>query len=507
MKPSDSLFSLIKSLTKSEKRYFKIVAAKRSNSEKSNYLQLFDAIDKQEEYDEDKIIQQFSQTIFIKHLPSEKNYLYFSILKTLVSFHEGNFGFIELDEIRHYATILYNKGLYDQSNKMLTKARKFAVSYELYPELLSIANLQLELLPMIAPVAEELESGFDAIIRDEQLAFQKLENINEYHQLYARFLFLIRANGELIRNISELQPYDEIMKHDLLKDESKAISYKSKEMYFFIAGMYLFIKNDLEKAYQLGVRGLEFLSANFGKLTSVAIYSARISNHCEVCLRMKKYEECELLLKQLDSIETNSTFEKSKLFYRYHDLLLRLNIFKGNFDQAILLVECIEKGISTYEENIHRSRAINMYYYIAYAYFGKGDYRTSLRWISQIISNKTDLRSDLLCFSRLLNLVLHIELDNQLQLEYVIKSTYSYLSKRERLYKLEDCFLRFLKKNLNPLDSKNRNGAFKVLKEELFEVLQDPYEHRALEYFDFLSWLESKIQNKPFMQVIKEKLC
>lgn len=506
MKASDNLFSLIKSLTKSEKRYFKIIASKKSEDGKSNnYLQLFNAIDKQDEYDEDKIIRQFSRSTFIKHLPSEKNYLYFAILKALVLYHEGNSQFIELDEIRHCASILYNKGLYGQCNKMLTKARKLAISYELFPELLSVAKLQLELLPMIAPSAEELENGFEAILKDEQLAFQKLDNINQYHKLYAKFLYLIRVNGELIRDETQKNLYNEIMQSDLITDERSAICYKSKEIYFFITATYASISGNLERAYGLGLRGLTFLSENLGKLTSVAIYSARLSNQCEFCLRMEKFNQCEKILKQLQDIKTTSTLEKSKNFYRYHDLMLRLKIAKGDFQSALELVQPIEEGIKLYEENIHMSRVINMYYYIAYAYFGKGDYRTSLRWVSKIISSKTDLRSDILCFSRLLNLILHIELDNQLQLEYVFKATYSYFSKRERLYKLEDYFLKFLKKNITPLNPKTQRESFLSFKTELLQQLNDPHEHRALEYFDFISWLDSKIEGKPFMLVIQEK--
>lgn len=506
MRASDNLFNLIKSLTKSEKRYFKIIATKKNEDGKgNNYLQLFNAIDKQDEYDEEKIIRQFAKTTFIKHLPSEKNYLYFNILKALVLFHEGNLGFIELDEIRHCATILYNKGLYDQCNKMLTKARKFAVSYELFPELLSVTKLQSELLPMISPSAEDLESGFASILNDEKLAFEKLENINQYHQLYAKFLFLIRTNGELIRNDFERQAFREIMDHELMKDERKAISYKSKEMFFFVTSTYYFINGDLQNAYLQGTRNLEFLTANLGKLTSVAIFSARISNFCETCLRMKKYEECATNLEKLKNIETTSILEKSKNFYRYHDLALRLYISNGDFEQAITLVPAIEEGCELYAENIHTGRVLNMQYYIAYAYFGLNDFRTSLRWINKIISSKTDLRSDLLCFSRLMNLILHIELDNQLQLEYVFKSTYSYFSKRERLYKLEDLLLKFLKKHLKPLDVKEQRIAFAALKTELLELLKDPIEQHALEYFDFISWLESKIEKKQFVDVFKEK--
>jgi hypothetical protein len=503
MKASDNLFQLIKSLSKSEKRYFKIIAEKKNPDVKgNNYLQLFNAIDKQDVYDEEKIIRQFSKSTFIKHLPSEKNYLYFNILKALVLYHEGSSEFIELDDIRHCATILYNKGLYEQCNKMLTKARKLAISLELFPELLSITKLQLELLPMIAPSGEELKNKFAIILNDEKLAFEKLDNINRYQQLYSRFLYLIRTKGELVRNASELEPFKELMGHELIRNEENALCYKSKEMYFFITSTYYFISGELDKAYDLNVIGLKFLESNLGKLASMAIYSARLSNFCETCLRMKKFGACEKLIERLKNIEAVSILEKSKNFYRYHDLLLRLSIARGDFENAIALVHPIEEGMVLYAENIHSGRTINMFYYIAYAYFGKGDFRSALRWVNKIIAEKTDLRSDLLCFSRLLNLMIHLELKNQLQLEYVFKSTYSYFIKRERLFKLEDCFLKFLKKNLEPLNVKKQQLTFPAFKNELMLLLEDPYERRALEYFDFISWLDGKIEGRSFAEMV-----
>lgn len=332
MKASDHLFCLIKSLTKSEKRYFKVINSRKNEAEKeSNYMKLFDAIDEQEVYDEEKIIEKFAGQTFIKHLPSERNYLYFSLLKVLVLFHENSIEFMELEEIRHYASVLYNKGLYDQSNKMLGKARKWALTYELFPELLSIAKLQLELLPMIAPSAEELKNGFNTILKDEQLAHEMLDNINQYTQLYSQFLFLIRTNGEYIRTDKEKKQFEEIMNNTFLLNEEKALCYRSKEMYFFMTSAYLFLYGDLDNAYKKGEAGLLFLSDNLGKLTSKVIYSARVSNHCEVCLRMGKFDECEQLLQKLWNIETISVLEKSKNFYRYYDLQLRLYVARGGF--------------------------------------------------------------------------------------------------------------------------------------------------------------------------------
>ena len=52
---SEELFQLIKSLSKQEKRYFKLYASRHVIGEKNKYVQLFDAIDKQAAYNEEKI--------------------------------------------------------------------------------------------------------------------------------------------------------------------------------------------------------------------------------------------------------------------------------------------------------------------------------------------------------------------------------------------------------------------------------------------------------------------
>ena len=74
MKPSTELFSLIKSLTKSEKRFFKLNSSLQSGDK--NYLKLFDYIEKQNSYNEEKLKNNFKGEKFILHLPSEKNHLY-----------------------------------------------------------------------------------------------------------------------------------------------------------------------------------------------------------------------------------------------------------------------------------------------------------------------------------------------------------------------------------------------------------------------------------------------
>ena len=47
--------------------------------------------------------------------------------------------------------------------------------------------------------------------------------------------------------------------------------------------------------------------------------------------------------------------------------------------------------------------------------------------------------------------------------------------------------------------------AFRDLKAELEEIFKNPFENKALDLFDFISWLESKIENRAFAEVVREK--
>jgi hypothetical protein len=53
---TDPLFLLIKSLEKSEKRNFKLYVKRHSGGEDLKIVQLFDALDKMDEYDEELVL-------------------------------------------------------------------------------------------------------------------------------------------------------------------------------------------------------------------------------------------------------------------------------------------------------------------------------------------------------------------------------------------------------------------------------------------------------------------
>ena len=47
--------------------------------------------------------------------------------------------------------------------------------------------------------------------------------------------------------------------------------------------------------------------------------------------------------------------------------------------------------------------------------------------------------------------------------------------------------------------------AFIELKNKLLNLREDPFEKRPYLYLDIISWLESKIENKPVQEIIRAK--
>ncbi len=109
-----------------------------------------------------------------------------------------------------------------------------------------------------------------------------------------------------------------------------------------------------------------------------------------------------------------------------------------------------------------------------------------------------------MCFSRILSLIAHYESGLDYHLDIQLKSTYKFLIKMDDLHEVQKDMIGFLK-GLGDIYPHEIKKEFIKLYDKLKTYEDDPYERRSFLYLDILSWLESKIQNKPVAEIIKEK--
>ena len=178
---------------------------------------------------------------------------------------------------------------------------------------------------------------------------------------------------------------------------------------------------------------------------------------------------------------------------------------QGNFEEAKVFVPEIIDGIKKYKDQIDEHHVMLFYYKIACLYFSLSDYENSIVYLNKIIKNKhLKMREDLLCFTRVLNLVAHYEAGFDYHLETHLRETYKFLIKMNDLHEVQKAMIRFLR-SLGDIFPHELKDSFKKLHKELKQYEDDPYERRAFLYLDILSWLESKIKDRPVSQIIKEK--
>src|SRR6056300_1137985 len=124
----DNLFVLLKSLTKSEKRQFRLYVGRMGSNEDSKFLNLFQLLDKMNRYDEKVILKKGIVTK--QQLSNLKAHLYKQILISLRMNPVHKNIRIQIREQLDFATILYQKGLYKQSLKILDKVKGIAIANE-----------------------------------------------------------------------------------------------------------------------------------------------------------------------------------------------------------------------------------------------------------------------------------------------------------------------------------------------------------------------------------------
>ena len=509
MIPSNDLFQLIKSLTKQEKRYFKLFVSKYNNKH-SNYLALFDAINKQSTYNENVIRKQFAKEAFVKQLHVTKNYLNKLILRSLNAFYVDRSVDSQLHEIIRHIEILYEKGLLGYLKKTLIHAKKTAYKYDKFFELLEIIRWQRILIERNTKALNDYsyKEMIANLHEEEKMILKKISNEADYWTLNANISTLKRREG-IVRSKMGLKKLRNYMQHPLLKNENKAISYEAKYLFYLAHSNYLHtINGNYAMRYRCSKQLIKLVDA-YPDLS--AKYANRhiliaLTNFIIAQTQLKKYDGALESINKLRSVKPNSITAQVRIFNVSYINELNIYIKTAQFEKGFNILKQVEQSLDQYQNIISNNNKLTLYYNSAYICFGVNNYSKAIQWLNKIINNTVhEGREDIYCFARILNLIIHFERKNYSLLKYITKSTYRYLNKKNKLFKIETILLNFIRDSHKIKNNDQLINAFKFLKKELIPISKDPFEKKAFEYFDFISWFESKIENKNFGEIVKRK--
>ena len=504
--PNDHLYQLIKSLSKAEKRSFKIYATRNSPGD-AKFIQLFDAVDKAKDYDEEVIITKITD-LKKSQLSNLKAHLYRQILTSLRLTYVNHNIDIQLREQIDYARILYDKGLYKQSLKILEKAK--SISHHNYRITLTSEILGFEKLIESQYITRSLRNRADQLIEETE---ESVESVSRYHALsnLALRLYGIYIKAGHVRSEHDFDITEKFFENALKQIDLTDIGFFEKHYLNVSFAWYSLIVQDFLMQYRYAQKWVEHFRKNPEMLELESIWYLKgmhvllealfILGHDE-----KHAEEVQHLKDFLDNPPTRSNENLETLgFQYYYTSLINQHFITGTFSKGLTIIPELIDQIEKFESRIDPHRILVFYYKIACMYFGAGKIEETISYLNKIINYPDPrLREDIHCFARILNLIAHFELGNETLIEYQARSTYRFIRKMNDLNLVQEEILKFLR-NLTSTNPKELRKKFIELRERLLEIQEKPYQRRAFLYLDIISWLEAKIGNKPIQEIIKAK--
>ncbi len=478
------LFDLVKSLSKSEKRYFKMYITRNSLGENSVNIRLFSAIDKQRKFDEEELKASFKGETFLENFSVAKNRLTENIINSLQFFHSKKTAENKLNSLLNEIEILYNKSLLELCQKKISQGRKLALKEELNAHLIQFIEWESKV------------SNLDSYPKNENNWSEDYSKAVEKLNVKAEILSIKNAVFKQIYNVkkkthsfeSELKSLDKLKENQDLCRKCKLMLYQTySAIYFHLQKFDTSISNAENALKLIEHKDLESRVSSLGNIVFLAV-------------QIGQYDKAKTHLFNLQHIKKEENISPSieaKLFENISSLSLLIKSSEKKIEDAIKIIPPIAEKLRQYNGQISSLKRASFYLNFAQLHFLKGDLKEALKWSNELL-NYPKLNFSPVVYSQglMLNLLIHLELSNFNILDSKLKSVERYLRKNKLFHSFEKLFIQQLS------NAKKKEINFAEWKEELSSIHEKEMKFSFNRNFHFEKWLEAKTKNLEMIYLI-----
>lgn len=502
----DPLFELIRSMSRAEKRNFKLYATRLSGNQDALFVALFDALDGLDEYSEERVLRKCP--VRKGQLANMKAHLYRQILVSMRLLDVQHNAAMQIREQIDFSRILYDKGQYRQSLRHLARAAELAAAGEEH-------TLALEVIEARKAVEATMltRSMADRSVQLSRAADRQLRvvaGVNELSRL-ADTLYSLHLKLGYVRSEKDIEAIDRHYKPILDKYDGAALTFSERIYYCQAAVWYHYIRHDFVRSYRDARQWLAAYDANPAMTEALYDdYLKGISRLLEGLFLAGDHKRYMLVTRKLAGARERlaGLNPNAEMIYGqvWHFAELNRHFLEGTFTDGLALVPRIEEYLGRWGERIDRHHRMLFDYKIACLWFGAGRHTESMEHLRRVIAARDpQVRRDLQCYARILHLIASYEAGLDYNLDYQIRSTCAFLIKMNDLHAVQRELIDFLKRLLHNVYADQIKGELTLLYERLLPYTTHPYERRTFFYLDIISWLESKIRGTTVEEVIRAK--
>jgi hypothetical protein len=463
----ETIYSLIGSMTKSEKRYFRMISDLQKGDK--DYLVLFNELEAAETFTpavHEKLKSRFPGG----SIEPIRKHLYKVLMKSLRQFESDKDFEGRVINLIQDSRILYNKGMVKLSLEQLEKAKLLALEGQKFIYYVLAARQELEFLVRIqfAGVTE-----YELIEKQKKISelLSHESKITQHSMLYEVLLIRYWKNG-LVRSQEAVTQLNDLLlqEYNFLNDPGYA-SFESDRLHLHFQSIYFQMTGNLEGSLAVHYDLNSLFEQHNYLWKDTPVYYFQLLDGILYDLRwMERYSDMEFFLGRMRVISPGS--EGLAAIIRFRILEYQLNVFvdQDNLRDAQQLLSNNIQSIKKEATQLPLQVNAQLMFSIARVYFRIGNYSAALKLINEVLNRPaSSMNHSLHVVFHLMNLQVNASMKNRDYLFYAIRSVQRKLKNERNLYGVEQLVLSFLKQWM----------AFKPVKgyaEKLKALSENPYE-------------------------------
>ena len=487
------LYELIYEMSSSEKRYFKIHSRNHTIGTENHYLRLFDMIVGMQKtgpvVNERSLRTEFALKYKKNRFDLYKSNLYKKLLQSLEAFHRSSSYDLELRSKINHANILHKKGLPLQSLSLIRTIKSLCLQHEKWYMMLEILELERNITYAIQKPPIENREELDIL--------QKVVSAGHFRNVQSEVWKTYITVG-LPTDEQTLSNYTRLKENSIFQVSTEKLTLETRMLRLYCLQFLSGMEAKINETYDFGKELIELMESNPLYMSNKSeLYIRTLINLQYAQIRLNKLDEvlqsikkCKSSLRHLNLVPAFKNSITIALFINHYDILFK-NKKKDGYKK---IIEEMQLFFNLHSHEMGEPTLLLYYWQNAIHCFNTRNYAEALDWTESINEIKSLYRVDIQAFAKILNLIIHFELDNRDALKYFALNTFRYLKRKERLLPIENILINFIRKNLiKRRDSKSALNAFEQVKHEIQVLKKGDDSHEALLLMYFEHWIDQKL--------------
>ncbi|MBC6993013.1 hypothetical protein QWY85_14285 [Neolewinella lacunae] len=491
----DQLWRLIHSLSKAEKRSFKLYATRAGSTVDSKFIQLFDVLDRLPEPNDDQAMARMKITS--GQYSNLKRHLYQQLLTSLRLIYIDKEIDIELREQLDFARILYGKGHYLDALRILERAKAKAVEHNQDLLHLEILEFQKLIEARHITLSRQDEDKLEYLVNESAERSFSVLNTSEL------FNINIQIHGRYIENGHSRGPEDELVNREFWKSiqrghidrDSVAHTFHQKINRFQAAMWYNYIQLQLDDALESARNAIALFEISRHMVMKDPDLYLRALYYVTLFAYLNRDEKMVArYLRRMEDFLSNENIllnENSQLIGHTYQYLSQFNHHFLRRDGAAAYALSLEVTAAYTEGRFlpNEQRWGLFRYKCAAACFLTHRFGEALDHLNEIINLRSGiLREDLLINSRILHAICHFEIGNLALVDYHLTGLSRLLRKSREAAEVHRLAISTLRRLLKCPPNEHL-PIYQQLARDLDQPTRHPFEQKALVYLNLQDWL------------------